>query len=74
MGLTTSKQKPEKTVNEQLKDAGCELDSHESDLYVKNSKEARYIIAGYEFRQNVTRFRSQIDNEIWLDIPFACDK
>ena len=63
----------EKTINQQLKEAGLELDSHESDLYVKNSDQARLIIAGYEFQQNVTHFRSQIDGKIWLDIPFACD-
>ena len=70
MGLSTSKQ-TEKTVHEQLKEVGCKLDSHESDLYVKDCTEAKVIIGNWEFYDNVTRFRSQIDNCLWYNLPFA---
>lgn len=60
------------SLYEQLVAAGCEIDNHESDLYVKATPEALAIIKTFEFR-NVTRFRNQIDGEIWLDCPFAYD-
>lgn len=50
-----------------------EHDSHASDLYVKDCPVARIIVAEHKFLSSVTRFRSQIDNEIWFDIPFAYD-
>ena len=62
------------TINERLKEAGCQLDGHESDLYVKNTRVAREIIAThFEFADNVEQFRSQVDNEIWLCLPFCND-
>ena len=61
------------TIYDEMKAAGVEMDSHESDLYVKNTPEAREIVAGYEYKSNVTGFTSQIDGAHWLDIPFAYD-
>lgn len=57
-----------------LRDAGCETDNHESDLYVKDTETARRVIAEYEQatgkRVNKETFRSQIDKTAWFDIPF----
>lgn len=49
--------------------AGLETDNHESDLYVKDCPKARELLKlwGYERPKS---FISQIDNKIWLDIPF----
>jgi len=63
-----------KTIKEQLLDLGMEeneIDSHESDLYVLKNPISLKWLMGYEFKQNVTEFRSQIDNKIWFDIPFG---
>ncbi len=55
------------TLYQELKDAGCELDSHESDLYVLATAKAMLIVTkhpvGYScFIGN--------DGKRWLDLPF----
>lgn len=55
-----------------LKDAGCELDSHQSDLYVLATPKAREIVAAYEAEGHITNrspFRST-DGRLWLELPF----
>jgi hypothetical protein len=48
--------------------AGIETDSHESDLYIKDCPKARELLK----KHGVTGmpFVSQIDNKVWLDVPF----
>jgi hypothetical protein len=58
-------------IYEDLKDAGVELDHHESDLYAKVNPTSRKIVEAYKFRGNVTVFSNQIDGSPWYDIPFA---
>lgn len=48
-----------------------EIDTHESDLYLKATPASKDLISKYEFKQNVTTFESAIDNTTWYDIPFA---
>lgn len=48
-----------------------EVDHHESDLYLKQTPISNELIAKYPYKSNVTTFRSQIDNSIWFEIPFA---
>ena len=48
-----------------------EIDTHESDLYLKVTPASKDLISKYEFKQNVTTFKSAIDNTTWYDIPFA---
>lgn len=52
------------------------IDNHESDLYLKDTKETRELIA--EIKESyacaeylIDRFHSDIDNCYWFDIPFA---
>ena len=61
------------------RDRGLEIDHHESDLYLKDTPEARALLAehGKKGRRtyevdgwNVSRFKSEIDGTYWLDIPF----
>lgn len=61
------------SIYTQLKAIGVPMGSHESDLYVKDTPEGREIVATHEFFKSITRFRDQIDNEIWFCIPFAYD-
>ena len=48
-----------------------EVSHHESDLYLKQTPISNELIAKYPYKNNVTTFRSQIDNSIWFEIPFA---
>lgn len=58
-------------IYEELKNAGVKLDGHESDLYAEVTPVSSEIISRYEFKSNVTKFRSQVDGKCWYDIPFA---
>ena len=59
------------TIYEQLKAAGVPLDHHESDLYARVEPKSRAIVAANY--PSAKMFRSQIDGELWYDIPFAYD-
>lgn len=60
------------TLYEDAKSAGLPMASHESDLYLPDTAEAREILARHPLQKsNATRFRSQIDGKTWIDIPFA---
>jgi hypothetical protein len=51
---------------------GCQLDNHESDLYVKCSEEAINILDQYPAEKKIAKFfRSQIDGTLWIDVPFS---
>lgn len=61
------------SLYDQLNQAGCKLDHHESDLYVKQSLEATRIITDYETKGGITnqsKFVSQVDGEWWIELPF----
>ena len=51
--------------------AGIPHDSHESDLYIPVNANTRAILETHPHRSNVTVFRSQIDGQLWFDVPFA---
>ena len=62
------------SLYQELKAAGCEMDSHESDLYVKATPEARTILARHPIQAlQADSFVSQADGHVWLDVPFAFD-
>lgn len=48
-----------------------DIDHHETDLYLKANDISSKLLKDYEFRSNCKLFRSQIDNKLWYDIPFA---
>ena len=50
-----------------LRAAGCEIDHHESDLYVKATPEARALTSGHK---NRSFFRSAVDGQTWIELPF----
>jgi len=58
-------------IYQQMIIAGQEIDSHESDLYVKVTDRSQEIVDVFEFKSNVKTFVSQIDGCLWFDIPFS---
>lgn len=60
------------TIYELLTKAGCETANHESDLYVKDTPEARAIIEGHgEFK--IKPFTADDGSGTWIEIPFQYD-
>jgi len=63
------------TLYERAKAAGLEMDNHESDLYLKDTPEARRIVAEYRAESGtdcfITYFRS--NGAQWMDIAFMFD-
>ena len=62
----------------ELRDAGCTLDSHYSDLYVRDTVLAQEIIRGYHDANGwpckpFARFTSPVDGMRWIDLPFMYD-
>jgi hypothetical protein len=51
-----------------LRDAGCKLDNHESDLYVEATADARRILR--EHGRTAYTFVNQQDGKLWLDVPW----
>jgi len=58
------------SLYQDLKNAGVELDNHESDLYALVTPESEKIIAKYPERR-AKKFKSEKDGKVWFDIPFA---
>ena len=48
---------------------GIETDNHESDLYLKDSPMTRTLLRVASVK--ATSFRSEIDDCLWWEIPFA---
>ena len=61
------------SIYEQLTADGHRIDNHESDLYTPVNSASVKLLKAYEFFCNVKIFKSNIDNELWYDIPFAYD-
>lgn len=62
-----------KPLYDRLVEAGCEIGSHETDLHVKATPEAKAIIAQFEAEGGISNkeyFRSAIDKSAWIDLPF----
>jgi hypothetical protein len=56
-----------------IKEAGCQIDSHQSDLYVLKDERSTAIIAEYKAQGGIANeqtFRSDTDHKIWYDLPF----
>lgn len=54
-----------------LKVAGCTLDHHESDLYVKATEKARRILHASGWGYEMFRSAKTPAGELWLEVPFA---
>jgi hypothetical protein len=62
----------EKDLYTCLKQAGIETKNHESDLYFPSTDITRAILAGFPvLKSNSEAFTSNIDNQPWIDVPFA---
>ncbi len=60
------------SIYSDMVEAGIPTDSHESDLYVRATKEAYAILRRHK---NTTHrwFINQLDGHAWIDVPFAFD-
>lgn len=67
----------EQTLYEQLVEKGIPVDNHCSDLYFKATTESLEILKNYNNRRSThmfsTAFTSNIDGELWIEVPFAYD-
>lgn len=53
--------------------AGIPIDSHESDLYMLATEEARALIHKHGKHGTASLFRSEVDGRMWWDVPFSFD-
>lgn len=63
-----------KSLYERLIDAGCETESWQSDLYVRNTETAAQIIRAFEAEGGISNKRNFIsarDGQSWIELPFA---
>jgi hypothetical protein len=63
-----------KSLYERLIDAGCETESWQSDLYVRNTETASQIIHAFEAEggiSNKRNFTSDRDGQSWIELPFS---
>lgn len=58
-------------IQRELEKANCVIFNHCSDLYTPVTKISEEIIDNFEFKQNVTKFNSEIDGSEYYDIPFC---
>lgn len=60
------------TIYDDLKNAGIELSSYESDLYAMVTPESTAIVRKYYPNRtvSVSTFINQIDHKLWYDIAF----
>jgi hypothetical protein len=61
------------TIYERFVEADIRIDHHCSDLYVRNTPEAREILKRYPIHQNNSRGFKGTDGDSWIDVPFAYD-
>ena len=62
------------TIYSRAKVAGLEMDTHEGDLYLKDTPEAREVIKADGRKVDgwhISIFRSAIDGTPWLDVAFG---
>ena len=59
------------SLYQKVKYFNIEFDTHCSDLYLYVTDETKDLINDYEFKVNVTTFKSAIDGRLMYDIPFA---
>jgi hypothetical protein len=55
---------------EKAQKAGIPMDNHYSDLYLLVCPKSKELIAEYPYKQSVSTFLNQIDNNLWFEIPF----
>ena len=64
--------KERETLFGEIVAAGIKHASHETDLYIPDTPEARAILDQFPLeKRNARRFRNQVEGGTWIDIPFA---
>lgn len=60
-----------KNIYEKVIELNIEFSAYCSDLYIPVNETTIKLVNDYEFKSNVTKFKSNIDSKPWFDIPFA---
>jgi hypothetical protein len=58
------------TLFEKIKELKIEYDNHESDLYIPATEQTIDLIHEFGLMHTTTKFRSNIDQKFWFDVPF----
>lgn len=59
------------TIYDALLNAGCDIDHHESDLYVRDTPTSREILRRFENTGfSYSSFLSPKDGQLWFELPF----
>ena len=61
------------SIYEELLKIDAKMGHWKSDLYVKSAPEVDELISNYDFKYKINMFTSNIDGQLWYDIPFAYD-
>ena len=61
------------SIYEELKNAGVQITSWQSDLYCPKNDITIPIVEKYEKLHYVQTFKNQNDGKIWYDVSFAFD-
>ena len=48
-----------------------DIDHHATDLYIRVTAKSKALANRFEYAHLVQKFRSQIDNNLWYDLPFC---
>lgn len=59
------------SLYKQVLHRGIEFDTHCNDLYLYVTDETIKLIDGYEYKNNVTTFKNEINGRLMFDVPFA---
>jgi len=61
------------TIYQQAIKAKLNIDSHQSDLYIEDSKKAWKILSEHPCPNQISKFHSEKDNKPWIEVAFAYD-
>jgi hypothetical protein len=61
------------SIYQQFNQAGAEIHSYNSDMYVFDTKENREILSQHSEIQTFSSFRDNVTGKRMIDIPFAFD-
>ena len=61
------------TTYQKIINAKLKIDSHESDLYVEDTKKAQEILSEHPCQNQISKFKSEKDNKPWIEVAFAYD-
>ena len=58
------------TLFDKIKELNIQYDNHYSDLYIPVTEQTIDLINEFGLMHSATKFRSNIDQKFWFDVPF----